>query len=323
MEPNHTYYPIDTSDIWPYMREKVIFGQYSDQAAKFLIEKIQPIIIANCEPVFGKEIYNMGSESDKAYYSLQIKKYIEAINNITENFRLDYFFNLQKCYQYDDEIIIEKDHIDFDYWFVLKLGQYDTKINEIPNFLQYHLTTSYSGHFDEFNDFLKFAIKQYTTEYLSDRVISTVNDWLSDSKLTNETIKQNKLINRNTNTFQLIDPTVLGENSAKLLFAFKQLKNENFIDELTPFENFRSIFAGKSIRTKNKVLWLGTNLELKVFIQELINLKKVINPKNEIWEVTINCFVKKGNKEFQNNQFRNTGGIPKKLEKISFIVSKF
>lgn len=316
MEPNYTYYPIDTSDVWSYIREKVILGEYPPKAAELLIDKIQPLIITDCDPSFEVEMYDLGSESEKNYYSLQVEKYKKAINNIPDKFRLDYFFHQLNCYQYDRKIIIKKDNPDFDYWFALKLSQYDEKIYEIPNFLQYHLNKSYKERPDKFNDFLKHIIRQYAPKYLSDNISVTVNEWFHKQFSKEKAIRKS---NRYEGSFVLTNENIIISEPKKIKDLLDDLKKGRFINETANIEKGKSIFSGKPIKKNDRLIWIGTNYELKVFIQGLSNFQKISIPIKGIWDITCNCFVNKNNKEYKTDQLRNATG--KKNERTNYLNS--
>lgn len=97
----------------------------------------------------------------------------------------------------------------------------------------------------------------------------------------------------------------------KALGVFRELLKQKkpFIDSKTTRENFFNIFKNKKISAKNRVVWLGTNKELQLFVKLLnYNLKLIVDLKNDIWVTTPKCFVKRNGQSFKEAQLKNASG---------------
>lgn len=65
------------------------------------------------------------------------------------------------------------------------------------------------------------------------------------------------------------------------------LRSMQYIEGTTTLPDFKKIFSGKEVA--NKINWTGNINELRYFIKQLIDKKKILKPK-EYWQVAINCF---------------------------------
>ena len=61
--------------------------------------------------------------------------------------------------------------------------------------------------------------------------------------------------------------------------AFTDIKHEKIIDQSTKSDRFKNILSLRVIKPERRIRWTGRNLDLKWFVQILIDdLKKVKNP---------------------------------------------
>ncbi|MFC5047899.1 hypothetical protein ACFSTE_00630 [Aquimarina hainanensis] len=70
-------------------------------------------------------------------YYKKTRKFLNATAYLEALISLDYFASRDDLYQYGQTIIIEMENPDFDYWFALKLRQYDTDLKHLKVFLDY------------------------------------------------------------------------------------------------------------------------------------------------------------------------------------------
>ena len=204
MEPNYNYCEIDTSDIWEHERTLFLEGKSSEEIARKVVNDIQLLIAEQAKPVFGLEDYDKGDEQFKTYFQRKINQFNEAINNLENLYRIEYFFFKDGCYQYDYNIIIARSDKDFEFWFGLKLRQYESKISSIPNFLNYQLNRSFDDDLDAFCIFLKLNMRQYKGELFTDKVIDTINEWKA-TITKNEKVEEPERQDDNDNNIQQKD----------------------------------------------------------------------------------------------------------------------
>jgi hypothetical protein len=176
MEIKYTNYNINLKEIKEYEESMIKLGKTSDRLGLKILNKIEAVIFNKREPRFGLKDYD---RNDK-YYSDYKNKHEGALNDVVERFKLNFFFVNGDCFDYDENIIIDNTFLDFEFWFVLKLRQYEFRLSEVRNFLKYHLRTNFDGSINEFVDFLKFNINEYQTELLDIVVVETVNDLIQD-----------------------------------------------------------------------------------------------------------------------------------------------
>jgi len=71
------------------------------------------------------------------------------------------------------------------------------------------------------------------------------------------------------------------------------MKENNFIDSKTSFDQFTAIFKECNIKDSNKVVWIGTYYELRFFIDE-ISKANICHPFEKVdkWLIAILCFKK-------------------------------
>lgn len=177
MEIKYTDYEINLKDIIDYERSMIILGKTSDRLGVKILNKIDAVIFDNREPVFGLKDYK---PNDK-YYRDYKKVYEEALSDVVERFKLNFFFVNGDCFEYGENIIINKPFKDFCFWFVLKLRQYEFRLSKIKSFLNFQLETNFNNDKNEFVDFLKSKILKNQNELLKNEIIDTVNQLIENN----------------------------------------------------------------------------------------------------------------------------------------------
>lgn len=175
MEIKYSNYEINLKDIIEYERSMIKLAKTSDRLGLKILNNIETVIFNKREPVFGLKDYD---RNDK-YYRDYKEVHEDALSDVLERFKLNFFFINGDCFYYDENIVIDNTFLNFDFWFVLKLRQYEFRLSEIKNFLKFQLTTNFNGSIIEFVDFLKFKINKQT-DILDIGVIETVNDLIED-----------------------------------------------------------------------------------------------------------------------------------------------
>ena len=276
---NFTYYKIDIADIWDFERSAFLAQEISEDEANQLLHNIQVEITKNAEAVFGIDDYDENEASFYKYYNRKEKEYRNACNSTEELFRIEFFFSNNKCYQYDYPIIIDRHHDDFDYWFALKLKQYQLKLLQLEPFLNYQLNDSFEGDKSLFDKFLTMLIRQYEGSFLTKVLVNSIKDW----KATNQTPTPQKTISRKSTSRKMEgdiyslqlkalikNPKYFQTNIHGFLEAFQLLKEHNFIDASTELEQFKNICRNKEITPQKRIKWIGSTKELQWFIKELM-----------------------------------------------------
>lgn len=93
------------------------------------------------------------------------------------------------------------------------------------------------------------------------------------------------------------------------------------VPDYTPiFAIFKKVYSGRTINQKFR--WMGSNVELHYFIQQLYKLKIIKNPVGEQWAITSQCFLDYKGKNFTHDQLVHTSN-PTNLAKINYAISSF
>jgi hypothetical protein len=88
-----------------------------------------------------------------------------------------------------------------------------------------------------------------------------------------------------------------------LTYLKESLINKNLIAPDTELKYFRKIFSGEAI--DKPIVWTGNISELSYFIKQLHNkLEYVENVKQEIWSITINCFIQENGEQYNRTKLR-------------------
>ncbi len=223
--------------------------------------------------------------------------------------------------------LITKKSPDFDFWFALKLRQYQMELKQIPVFLNYHLKSSFNNDNKAFSEFLKLIILQYKKVFFNKKVSKKVKEYykLFFKSIENISVKtKERKLTTSYSTLLLKNvqknPLYLKNNIVDFMDIWSTLKREKFIHQQTSFENFKAIFKEHPIDPKNRIKWTGTNKELQWFIKYLVyDSKKVVDLDKDIWVVTTKCFVRNNETEFTESQLRNASG--KRLDRKKIVKS--
>jgi hypothetical protein len=90
---------------------------------------------------------------------------------------------------------------------------------------------------------------------------------------------------------------------SNLTYLKESLINKGFISKNTDLKDFRKAFSGEAI--DKPIVWTGNMSELSYFIKQIHhNLKYVVNVKQEIWSITINCFIQENGEQYNRIKLR-------------------
>ncbi len=216
-----------------------------------------------------------------------------------------------------DNMTITVNHTDFDYWFALKLRQYQIRMKYTFGFLEYHLTHSFNGNKERYEEFLELILLQYKNTFFNKGLTKIVKKYRKNILLkTKRKAPQNTVRKQSTSYNTLLlkelqqNPKYIKEHIVNFMDVWSALKKEEFICKNTSFENFKNIFKSQPIKAKNRITWTGTNKELQWFLKYLVyDSKKIVNLDKDIWVITTKCFMKQHRGEFTESQLRNASGI--------------
>lgn len=276
MDINFKSYDIDIADIWLHERSLFLNDKSSRKLTNVIIDKAETIIINEGQPSFGINYRDSQEVQEREYYERNYIEYVKATKSLKDRFCINFFFNKDSCFEYNQSIIVNRANIDFDFWFALKLRQYGYKISVLKNFLNFQLDTNFNNEIDEFVNFLKLNIRQYQYELLDKKVVDTVSDW-TDNKSKPIIGIQPKDLSSNKN----LDDKLILRINYDALELFESLKA--FFDEKDQ-EKLTMLLREEEIDNKicftsnaNQLIMVFRQLHLnQKIIGSLVNTKKWI-----------------------------------------------
>lgn len=102
--------------------------------------------------------------------------------------------------------------------------------------------------------------------------------------------------------------------------VLNKLKDSQLVAKETSVGRFQKIFSGEEIQNIEKVDWIGTKFELKLF---LVNLKSEFSLVNNIYYTAKRCFTIKGKAILRTNEISQASNKKTKEQIIKEIVSVF
>jgi hypothetical protein len=310
MEANYNYYKIDVADIWQYERSIFLNDNSSSKLAKKIIDKAEPIIIKDGNPSFGINYRDSQDENERMYYERNYKIYAEASKSLKERYEINFFFNKYSCFQYDQSIVVNRDYIDFDFWFAIKLRQFESKLSEIKNFLNFQLEANFNNSIIELAEFLKISIRQYQSKFLKKRVVETLKDWIENKLKRISDAGQKGLLK----DIHLDDKLILRINydQVDLFEAIKAFFDEKDHEKLTSLLNEEEI--------DDKICFKSNANQFVMIFRQLHLNQKIIGTlaKTEDWICAYFTYIGPKNKQttFSNAYVHRT------LTRTSFTIPK-
>lgn len=328
MEPIYEYLEINTKDIWPFEADSYLKSQRTDEQIYNLRNILEHLIVSKrsiqvdnnqlitIQPFVTIEDYDNGLA--KEYWVRHINELSETKSQ-ADRVRLGYFNILDRkgidsFFSYEQDIEIDKTNDQFDFWFALKLSQYDKGLKHIPTFLEYQLKRNFEMDKKSFDDFLQIIEVQYTDEIISNRVMKIVRNWII--KKYEEQNRYGQYLGKNR-TFcfnKLKEDSLFTEKSEVLIIVtdfLDALRRSSFIDSKLKGKEFIRFFEPKEFEQQERFEWLESNDLLKRFILQLANSGVIVTLKGkDKWLIARDCFVKKRNNEISNYD-------PEKLENSS------
>jgi hypothetical protein len=303
MEPILDYYNINIIDIWPYERG-LFFNEKSTEERILLIEKKTiKLIIENSnlqentskvKPFTDLSRYDSGEH--EGYWMQHLYQWDRAFNNVQERIALNYFLHQDGFYSFIQNIEIDLTNEDFDFWFSLKLAQYNENVKCLSRFLDFQLTSTFDDDIAKISGFLNLLLCQHEHEMLPTKVVKSIKDWLNettDGNFNNEAKNELKVEIHKTYYLDIVrdQPSILLSNN-EFLEALGLLKKKKLINQDTNLEQFRQIFQSKGLEENNFIQWTGSLIELKWLIQEICAVGVCSHIKGiEKWQVAQHCFV--------------------------------
>jgi hypothetical protein len=240
------------------------------------------------EPFTSLSKYDSGD--DKNNFIRHITEWNQRdIKGIKELVSLDYFLIKDCFFEYNYDIIVDLEDEDFNYWFCLKLLQYQSNPDKLYDFLEYQFKLNFNEEIKKIKAFLNFIFIQDEQVFFSQKFLNIVEDWLKDLRTKNhkEAPKTYYLdIVRN-------QPNILTSNPT-FRDIFFSLKQKKYLSEDTKYDQFLLVFKNNQLKQEEKIKWTGSMKQLKTFIEsfckkDICSLIEGI----EKWKVATYCFQRK------------------------------
>jgi hypothetical protein len=303
---NPEYYDLNTCDIWYFERLYFMNVEKNVDLGQKIISEIQSLIMNNkdTEPAYDVRFYDEGDADAKRKYSLDINKFFNNLSYPEKIFELQYFFHDNACYEYYAGVNIIRNQAEeslFQFFFALKLRQYSYALIHTSSFLDHQLISNFNEERETFIEFLIYLLRQYSGLF-SEELIETVNDYM------NRLRKEAPTDLIAVRSFLLVGYRDYGKEyfikNVNVIFeAFIGLKDNKFIDPDTKLDQFKRIFTQSTIQPDRRIMWIGRNVELKWFVQILIDdLTKIVPPIVGRWKTTLYCFADKNGTDFEKEE---------------------
>ena len=303
MEPCYDYLEINIFDIWQYERQCFLSSKTDQEHMQKLTSKIQNKIYSHyenkklisvsksnkiVEPFTSRVLEESGGDKDNfnRYINEWNKRVTEGLSVLVA---LDYFLINDCFFEYNYDIIVDAKEEDFNYWFCLKLRQYQSNPEKLYEFLKYQFKLNFNEELKKFNVFLNFIFIQGEQVFFSKKFVNTIEDWLKELRTNNqkETPKTYYLdIVRN-------QPNILNSNSF-FQELFFELKKNKYVSDDTKYDQFLLIFKNNQLKQEEKIKWTGSMKQLKIFIESFCkkNVCSLIDGIDK-WKVATYCFQRK------------------------------
>ncbi len=357
MEPIFENFEINTLDIWPYESSQFLNEKRTSEQIKriktdleFLIVNTRREQILNKKPktIFPfvtAEDYDNGT--NKQYWGRYINEIFAAVT-LFDRIKLGYFNvidsnGVDSMFSYEQDIMIDPNNDEFDYWFALKLSQYETGIKYVFEFLDYQHQEVFKSDVSSFCEFLEDVILQFKDDFLDEKVCQKTQKWIESHKTKvterNESLITTKVVKSDTQEKQIIgkyrtflikkaesNPEYfnLNRNDAALVDLWNDMTQAGLIGKIT-IEKFKKIFMNFHINKENRIVWLKSIKSLIEFVRALRNSKKIVALDGvDHWLITMECFVMKKSKDIKYNSLAKpeSKDSPYKQD-IEFIVQNF
>jgi len=310
IEPSFDYFEINSSDIWLFESCFYLEEDKNDKHILTLLLKMEDLIkreYLNSSVPSGNKVepFTSLSRYESGEHKEYFKRHVDEnrlIKSVEDRVRAGFFIFKNNIFEYHQDILITLENPDFHYWFALKFRQYNFKSQYMISFLENIRNEIFDKNGEKFKNFITTVFIDYSKPFFSKRTIKFVNNWLENRSSKKEVVKKQikRDIESDYRTFYLsvqdknkvfFNP---GCNSFHVIFAILgKMKENNFIDSKTSFDQFTAIFKECNIKDSNKVVWIGTYYELRFFIDE-ISKANICHPFEKVdkWLIAILCFKK-------------------------------
>jgi len=221
MIENFNNFNIDLADIYFCEKQYYFNESFPVVINQTILNKFQFEFSKRTEPNFVIDV----KTHNKNLFSYESGLYANSLKSFDGQLLLEYFIKGDRGYTYDNETILSPADSDYEFWFILKLKQYDAKLSLIEDFLKFHLEKSFDSDKIKFIEFLNLAVLQ-NSSFLTERVIITVRSLIEKiSTKSAVVITKGKKIKtpKEKILFENIEDIILGKNNGEKFLKIEQL----------------------------------------------------------------------------------------------------
>jgi|SRR5690554_590555 len=317
-------YIIELSQIHSFEKEHYNYEEYKLKYRVYdsILNSLEEIYLDLTEPFLVYE------EPESSYWREKHQQW-RNYGSHENPFYNDLIYCNNKFYSFLFPIHVNRSTQDFNLWFALKLRQLNKNLFEVDGFLRYHLIEEFNSDSIDFNDFIRLVVRQYSDDLFSPRLTVTIKEWLNyQDKQTDPkkamVKKALKTIDGNFLSFQLAKANPVNKKFLdNRISSWTELKEELvltlFMHRSSTAKQLKAIFQNTAILKDQRVIWNGANIELKWFLEYLIEQKGVVeDPGKAKWYLATKCFVNKEGNDFTIEQLSKANG--KNLKRKNLLI---
>jgi len=225
MIENFNNFNIDLADIYFCEKQYYFNKSFPRVINQDILTKIQIEFSKRTEPNFVIDV----KTHNKNLFSYESGLYYNSLRSFDAQLLLEYFITGDRGFTYDIETILSPADPDYDFWFILKLRQFDAKISLIENFLKSHLERSFESNSIKFIEFINLGILQHSN-FLTERVLEIsrkVTEKISIVLPMEITKTKRKTKQKEAVLFEDLEDVIYRKDSVQMFLKIEQLLIES------------------------------------------------------------------------------------------------
>jgi len=212
IEPNLEYYKVDLGDIWSYQKDLYDLGHSNLSDTLNLKERYEELILYTKRWQYEDKdkfkititpfvtVTDYDNNTKKAYFLRHLNEY-KSFKRSEDFLKIDYFMNKNEFYSHIQTIYIHPSSRDFEFWFALKLSQYNLGLKFVNEFLTFNLKHLFESNIDVFKTTIEIVIAQFSEKYFTKNLTKFVSQWINQFETNSLEIGNMQIKDWHHNTF--------------------------------------------------------------------------------------------------------------------------